>query len=44
MELHKVSFQADTVTEAIDEFILNLGMAVVIVFVVRSSRWECAAD
>ena len=34
MELHKISFQADTVTEAIDEFILNLGMAVVIVFVV----------
>ena len=34
MELHKVSFQADTVTEAINEFILNLGMAVVIVFVV----------
>ena len=34
MELHKVSFQADTVTEAINEFILNLGMAIVIVFVV----------
>ncbi|HEY5707291.1 MAG TPA: efflux RND transporter permease subunit [Terrimicrobiaceae bacterium] len=34
MELHKISFQADTVTEAINEFILNLGMAVVIVFVV----------
>ena len=34
MELHNVSFQADTVTEAIDEFILNLGMAVVIVFIV----------
>jgi len=34
MELHKISFQADTVTEAIDEFILNLGMAIVIVFVV----------
>ena len=34
MELHKISFQADTVTEAIDEFILNLGMAVAIVFVV----------
>ena len=34
MELHKISFQADTVTEAIDEFILNLGMSIVIVFVV----------
>lgn len=34
MELHSVSFQADTVSEAINEFILNLGMAVVIVFVV----------
>ena len=34
MELHKISFQADTVTEAINEFILNLGMAIVIVFVV----------
>lgn len=34
MELHKVSFQADTVTEAVDEFIANLGMSVVIVFVV----------
>ncbi|HEY5778532.1 MAG TPA: efflux RND transporter permease subunit [Terrimicrobiaceae bacterium] len=34
MELHKISFQADTVTKAIDEFILNLGMAIVIVFVV----------
>lgn len=34
MELHKVSFQADTVTKAIDEFIANLGMSVVIVFVV----------
>jgi multidrug efflux pump subunit AcrB len=34
MELHKVSFQADTVTEAINEFILNLGMAILIVFVV----------
>ena len=34
MELHKISFQADTVTEAINEFILNLGMSIVIVFVV----------
>ena len=34
MQLHKISFQADTVTEAINEFILNLGMSVVIVFVV----------
>ncbi len=34
MELHKVSFQADTVVEAINEFIANLGMAVVIVFIV----------
>lgn len=34
MELHKVSFQADTVVEAISEFIANLGMAVVIVFIV----------
>lgn len=34
MELHKVSFQADTVIEAINEFIANLGMSVVIVFVV----------
>ena len=34
MELHKISFQADTVTEAIDEFILNLGMSILIVFVV----------
>ena len=33
MELHKISFQADTVTEAINEFILNLGMSIVIVFV-----------
>ncbi len=34
MELHKVSFQADTVTTAINEFIANLGTSVVIVFVV----------
>ena len=34
MELHKISFQADTVTEAINEFIANLGMSVLIVFVV----------
>ncbi|HVJ58909.1 MAG TPA: efflux RND transporter permease subunit [Terrimicrobiaceae bacterium] len=34
MQLHKISFQADTVTEAINEFILNLGMSIVIVFVV----------
>ena len=34
MELHKISFQADTVTEAINEFILNLGISIVIVFVV----------
>jgi multidrug efflux pump subunit AcrB len=34
MELQKVSFQGDTVTVAIDEFIKNLGMSVVIVFVV----------
>ncbi|MEX1044744.1 MAG: efflux RND transporter permease subunit [Chthoniobacterales bacterium] len=34
MELHKVSFQADSVTKAINEFIANLGMSVVIVFVV----------
>jgi len=34
MELHKVSFQADTVTVAINDFIANLGMAVAIVVVV----------
>lgn len=34
IELQKVSFQADTVVDAINEFIVNLGMAVVIVFVV----------
>ena len=34
IELHKMSFQADTVTEAINEFIANLGMSVLIVFVV----------
>ena len=34
MELHKISFQGDTVTVAINEFIKNLGMSVVIVFVV----------
>lgn len=34
MELHKVSFQADTVTEAINDFISNLVAAVLIVFVV----------
>ncbi len=34
MELQKVSFQGDTVTTAINEFIKNLGMSVVIVFVV----------
>ena len=34
MQLQKISFQADTVTEAINEFILNLGMSIVIVFVV----------
>ena len=34
MQLHKISFQADTVTEAINEFILNLGISIVIVFVV----------
>ncbi len=34
MELRNVSFQADTVTEAIDEFIANLGASVLIVVVV----------
>jgi multidrug efflux pump subunit AcrB len=34
MEIHKVSFQADTVVEAIDDFVANLLMAVAIVFVV----------
>jgi multidrug efflux pump subunit AcrB len=34
MELHKISFQADTVVDAIDDFIANLAMAIVIVFVV----------
>lgn len=34
MELHKVSFQADTVTDAINEFIANLGTSIIIVFVV----------
>ena len=34
MELQKVSFQADTVTVAINEFIKNLGISVAIVFVV----------
>jgi multidrug efflux pump subunit AcrB len=34
MELQKVSFQGDTVTVAINEFIKNLGMSIVIVFVV----------
>src|SRR5215813_11371617 len=34
IELHKISFQGDTVTAAINEFIKNLGMSVVIVFVV----------
>jgi multidrug efflux pump subunit AcrB len=34
MELHKISFQADTVTTAINDFIINLGMAVAIVVVV----------
>ena len=34
MELHRVSFQADTVTVAIDAFIKNLMASVVIVFVV----------
>ncbi len=34
VELHKVSFQADNVTEAIQDFVTNLVQAVVIVFVV----------
>ena len=34
MELHKVSFQADTVTEAISQFLGNLAAAMAIVFVV----------
>ncbi len=34
MKLNKVSFQADTVTEAINDFVLNLLVSVVIVFVV----------
>ncbi len=34
MELHKISFQADTVTEAISAFVSNLVAAIVIVFVV----------
>lgn len=34
MEIHKVSFQADTVVEAIDDFVANLLKAVAIVFVV----------
>ncbi len=34
MELHKISFQADTVTAAIQDFISNLIAAVLIVFVV----------
>lgn len=34
MELHNISFQGDTVVTAVNEFIKNLGMSVVIVFVV----------
>ena len=34
MELHKISFQADTVTVAVNEFVANLIAAVVIVFIV----------
>lgn len=34
MELHKVSFQADTVTVAIQDFVANLVAAIAIVFVV----------
>ncbi len=34
VQLHKVSFQADTVTESINAFVANLGQSVVIVIVV----------
>ncbi|MDX2079625.1 MAG: efflux RND transporter permease subunit [Terrimicrobiaceae bacterium] len=34
VELHKISFQADTVTESINDFVLNLATSVVIVIVV----------
>ncbi len=34
MELHKISFQADTVTESINSFVENLGLSVLIVIVV----------
>ncbi len=34
LELHKISFQADTVTEAVSDFVANLVAAIVIVFVV----------
>lgn len=34
MELHRISFQADTVTVAINDFVANLVMAILIVFVV----------
>ncbi len=34
MELHTISFQADSVTQAINEFVMNLAMAVGIVFIV----------
>lgn len=33
-ELHKISFQADTVTESINDFVANLGQAVIIVIIV----------
>jgi len=34
VELHAISFQADTVTESINDFVANLGMSVVIVIAV----------
>jgi multidrug efflux pump subunit AcrB len=34
VELHKISFQADTVTESINDFVMNLAQAVVIVIIV----------
>lgn len=34
VELHAISFQADTVTESINDFVMNLGTSVVIVIVV----------
>lgn len=34
VELHKISFQADTVTESINDFVMNLATSVVIVIVV----------